>query len=96
MLDILGINWEQAIVRYGDDLGDKIARLTVFINTEIVELWPASDQGPAEDTTSGYLSVEESGTDDGRAFIRICCQALISGDDPPDLPPLAKWIHRVS
>jgi len=92
VLDLLDIDEDQAVEQYGEDLGTKVARLVVVVDTETTEVWPASLDGPAEYATSGSVSLFDDRYGSGRRFV---CSAKVNGEDLPELPPIVEWVDRI-
>jgi len=94
LLELLDMDEDQAIEQYGPEIGDRIARMTLTVTSDTVEVSPDTYEGPlagpAEYDTGGHVMVIDEGRDGER---KVVASAMFTGTDPPELPPFSAWVH---
>lgn len=98
VLDLLDIDEDTAIERYGPEIGSFIARLVVTVQSDTVQLSPDVYEGPlagpAEYDTGGHVLVVELDAE-GRGWSRIVASSMFSGTDPPKLSQFSSWTRSL-
>jgi hypothetical protein len=97
VLDLMDIDEDEAIERYGPEIGGFMARLVITVQSDTVELSPAVYEGPlagpAEYDTGGHVMVIDIGRHGRRTVV---ASSMFSGTDPPVLPPFSSWVEKAT
>ena len=97
MLDLLDIDEDTAIERYGPEIGSFMARLVVTVQSDTVQLSPDVYEGPlagpAEYDTGGHVLVVDLDSE-GRGVSRIVASSMFSDTDPPKMSQFSSWTDK--